>query len=277
VYTDVGAVVAARALQGYNGTVFAYGQTGSGKTWTMMGGDSVDTRGVIPRLVDDVFGKLDALRASPGDDDDGDDGDGDAKQTAYMVTVSYLEIYNEVLRDLLNPRAGGHLDIREHPEHGIYVKGLAEMVVATGADVLRMLAQGSAVRRVAVSRRRSAVAAAAPTRSPPRPGHQHERHFVAVALGLHHEGGPEDHGNGRRRRRGQKARDDRHCKGQLGRPRRVGAAGACALHHPPPPPSSLARKRRAPRVSHPWFLLRRREPARRETGCRRVRPSTSPS
>lgn len=106
----------------------------------MMGND--ESRGVIPRLNDDLFQslkeKLDGLKAK---------GVGESK---FMITVSYLEIYNEIIRDLLNP-TDKKLLIRESPATGIFVDGLCELVVKDAADVARLLAQGSAVRRVAAT------------------------------------------------------------------------------------------------------------------------------
>ncbi|CAI4210701.1 unnamed protein product [Parascedosporium putredinis] len=77
-------------LNGYNGTVFAYGQTGAGKSYTMMG-TSIDdeaNRGVIPRIVDQIFA---SIMSSPS-------------TIEYTVRVSYMEIYMEKIRDLLAPR-----------------------------------------------------------------------------------------------------------------------------------------------------------------------------
>ncbi|CAM9341724.1 unnamed protein product, partial [Hapterophycus canaliculatus] len=69
--------------------------------------------------------------------------------TKCLVTVSYLEIYNEVVHDLLNPKKDVNLKIREHPDLGIYVDGLCELVVKSEADVLTLIEQGGAVRKVA--------------------------------------------------------------------------------------------------------------------------------
>ncbi|CAM9767647.1 unnamed protein product [Choristocarpus tenellus] len=134
VHQNLGAPIVVRALQGYNATIFAYGQTGSGKTHTMMGGVAVDEVGIIPRLNKHLFSDIQALT---------DD------TTKCLVTVSYLEIYNEVIHDLLNPKKEQSLRIREHPDLGIYVDGLCELVVHSEVDVLRLIEQGGAVRKVA--------------------------------------------------------------------------------------------------------------------------------
>lgn len=99
VYRDVGAPLVERALAGNNCTLFAYGQTGTGKTHSMMGADTgaaafaddSEVAGVIPRLTTDLFERLDGLIT------------GDNSATI-QVTVTYLEIYNENIHDLLNPK-----------------------------------------------------------------------------------------------------------------------------------------------------------------------------
>ncbi|KAJ0401552.1 hypothetical protein ATCC90586_002860 [Pythium insidiosum] len=131
VYDDVARPIVDQALQGYNGTIFAYGQTGSGKTHTMMG--SGEDHGIVPRMNADLFARL-----------------VESEATKYLVTVSFLEIYNEVIKDLLHP-SDKLLKIREHPDLGIYVEQLAELVVKDPADVTRLLAQGNKVRQVAAT------------------------------------------------------------------------------------------------------------------------------
>jgi len=93
-------------MNGYNCTVFAYGQTGSGKTHTMMGGTEPPMRGVIPRLVWNIFQAIE---------------DADT-QIEFIVKLSYVEIYNEKIKDLLDPKTES-LKIRESPE-GVYIQGV---------------------------------------------------------------------------------------------------------------------------------------------------------
>lgn len=81
VYEDVAKPIAERSIDGYNGTIFAYGQTGSGKTHTMMGDDKGEEVGIIPRLNRHIFGMIDEATND---------------ETKFLVSVSYLEIYNEV-------------------------------------------------------------------------------------------------------------------------------------------------------------------------------------
>ncbi|GMH83472.1 hypothetical protein TrVE_jg1056 [Triparma verrucosa] len=143
VYTDLGSPLLERALDGINGTIFAYGQTGSGKTWTMMGIES--DPGLIPQLNMDLFKRADEIKQ--GESKEG----GDCTVTVdFMLTASYIEIYNEVIMDLLNP-GGKKLDIRESPEKGVYVQGVCEVVCQSSSDIMKLVKQGGAVRRVAAT------------------------------------------------------------------------------------------------------------------------------
>ncbi|KAI1630342.1 kinesin family member 5 [Exophiala viscosa] len=106
-------------MNGYNGTVFAYGQTGAGKSYTMMGDmDDSDKKGIIPRITEQIF---DAILVHG------------SAQIEYTVGISYLEIYMERIRDLLNP-VMDNLPINEGPK-GPYVKGLREIYVNTVEEV----------------------------------------------------------------------------------------------------------------------------------------------
>ena len=131
VFRDLGEKVVDKGVEGYNGTIFAYGQTGSGKTYSMMGVQSDE--GLIPRL---NFSLFESLKKISTDNHD------------YFITVSYLEIYNEVIKDLLNP-SDTHLKIREHPDMGIYVEGLAEIKASSPEDIQKFIEQGNKVRTVA--------------------------------------------------------------------------------------------------------------------------------
>lgn len=118
VYSDLGKPIVSQALDGFNGTIFAYGQTGSGKSFSMMGTD--DCKGIIPMLNEDLFEtisqKMQAANAQ-----------NTSAATKFMVTVSFLEVYNEEIKDLLNP-SEKKLKIHENPKMGIYVEGLCELV-----------------------------------------------------------------------------------------------------------------------------------------------------
>ncbi|KNC54455.1 uncharacterized protein AMSG_12354 [Thecamonas trahens ATCC 50062] len=130
VYVVLGAPLVLAALSGVNGCLFAYGQTGAGKTYSMMGVESAP--GVVPLLLDALFAALDR-NANP------------------VVVASYLEIYNEELMDLLQPRSGGPLAVREHPARGVFVQGLARVGVTSAADAGRLLSEGSKMRSVAAT------------------------------------------------------------------------------------------------------------------------------
>eukprot|EP00976_Prorocentrum_cordatum_P027162 551206-Prorocentrum_minimum.AAC.1 len=99
-------------LEGYNATIIAYGPTGTGKTYTMEGGREGDTRGIIPRAIDDIFDYI--------------ENDTSASRK-YLVRAAYLQIYNEVISDLLKPERT-NLTIREEKRRGIFVEGLSEWV-----------------------------------------------------------------------------------------------------------------------------------------------------
>lgn len=94
-------------LEGYNSTIFAYGQTGCGKSFSMQGvADPTSQRGIIPRAFEHIF---EAISVESG--------------VKYLVWASYLEIYNEEIRDLLGADIKKRLDLKECPERGVYVQG----------------------------------------------------------------------------------------------------------------------------------------------------------
>ncbi len=142
-WDDVGTPILEKAFAGYNGTIFAYGQTGSGKTWSMQGADGPELQGIIPRMNNKLFERIEAEKKK--------------MTTQFLVTVSYFEIYNEVIFDLLDPsdrkkRAvtnKGGLEIKEHPLLGVYVKGLNEIVVDNAVKLQSIIDQGMGNRTVA--------------------------------------------------------------------------------------------------------------------------------
>ncbi|CCU80547.1 kinesin heavy chain [Blumeria hordei DH14] len=121
-------------LNGYNGTVFAYGQTGAGKSYTMMGTDidNDEGRGVIPRIVEQIFA---SILSSPS-------------SIEYTVRVSYMEIYMERIRDLLAPH-NDNLPVHEEKSRGVYVKGLLEIYVSSVQEVYEVMRRGGNARAVA--------------------------------------------------------------------------------------------------------------------------------
>jgi centromeric protein E len=135
VYEATTSKIVRDVLGGMNGTVFAYGQTSSGKTHTMHG--STDELGVIPLAIKDVF---DAVRRHANDRE-------------FLIRVSYLEIYNEKMVDLLaeskdTANAAAELSIREDKDRGTYVHGLREEIVTTPSQVLSLLEFGTSRRHV---------------------------------------------------------------------------------------------------------------------------------
>lgn len=127
VYDIAAEHVVGGAMKGINGTVFAYGVTSSGKTHTMHGEQK--SPGIIPLAVKDVFG---IIQETPGRE--------------FLLRVSYLEIYNEVINDLLNPM-GQNLRIREDAQ-GTYVEGIKVEVVLSPAHALSLIASGEEHRHV---------------------------------------------------------------------------------------------------------------------------------
>lgn len=115
VFKDVGRDILDNAFQGYNACIFAYGQTGSGKSYTMMGNQ--ENKGIIPRLCDELFASIAAKQTD---------------ELNYKVEVSYMEIYNEKVHDLLDPKTSKQsLKVREHNVLGPYVDGLSQLAVTS--------------------------------------------------------------------------------------------------------------------------------------------------
>ncbi|XP_039664041.1 kinesin-like protein KIF16B isoform X3 [Perca fluviatilis] len=135
VFKDLGVDVLKAAFEGYNACVFAYGQTGSGKSYTMMGnpGDA----GLIPRFCESLFSRISA--ASRWD------------EASFRTEVSYLEIYNERVRDLLRRKSTQtyNLRVREHPKDGPYVEDLSKHLVQNYSDVEELMEAGNINRTTA--------------------------------------------------------------------------------------------------------------------------------
>lgn len=134
-HEDLGKPLLDNAFQGYNNCIFAYGQTGSGKSYSMMGYGP--DAGVIPKICQDMFERITALQ----------------KENSWRCTVevSYLEIYNERVRDLLNPSTKGNLKVREHPSTGPYVEDLAKLVVSSFNEIEHLMDEGNKARTVAAT------------------------------------------------------------------------------------------------------------------------------
>ncbi|XP_047676299.1 kinesin-like protein KIF1A isoform X7 [Tachysurus fulvidraco] len=136
VYKDIGEEMLLHAFEGYNVCIFAYGQTGAGKSYTMMGKQEKDQQGIIPLMCEDLFTKI---------NDNGDN------NMSYSVEVSYMEIYCERVRDLLNPKNKGNLRVREHPLMGPYVEDLSKMAVTSYNDIQDLMDSGNKARTVAAT------------------------------------------------------------------------------------------------------------------------------
>ncbi|GLE04784.1 hypothetical protein PINS_up013763 [Pythium insidiosum] len=151
VFQDAGLMAVENALNGFNGCIFAYGQTGSGKTFTMLGGSSQHhdahelkvspMRGLMPRIFDHLFRRLDELASDETSD------------LEYTLTCSYLEIYNEKVFDLLEVNAVA----AQQPKHlredsskkTVYVDQLRRVSIKSAAEAIELLQVGSRNRRMA--------------------------------------------------------------------------------------------------------------------------------
>uniref|UniRef100_A0A8C1QH84 Kinesin family member 13Bb n=1 Tax=Cyprinus carpio TaxID=7962 RepID=A0A8C1QH84_CYPCA len=123
------------AFQGYNACIFAYGQTGSGKSYTMMG--AAEQPGLIPRLCSSLFQRT-VQEQREGE--------------SFTVEVSYMEIYNEKVRDLLEPKGSRQaLRVREHKVLGPYVDGLSRLAVTSYKDIESLMSEGNKSRTVAAT------------------------------------------------------------------------------------------------------------------------------
>ncbi|XP_037397815.1 kinesin-like protein KIF13B isoform X2 [Pygocentrus nattereri] len=134
VFQCLGESLLHNAFQGYNACIFAYGQTGSGKSYTMMG--SVDQPGLIPRLCSSLFERTVQQQR---------------EEESFTVEVSYMEIYNEKVRDLLDPKGRQALRVREHKVLGPYVDGLSRLAVASYKDIESLMSEGNKSRTVAAT------------------------------------------------------------------------------------------------------------------------------
>uniref|UniRef100_A0A8C0VFG1 Kinesin family member 13B n=1 Tax=Cyanistes caeruleus TaxID=156563 RepID=A0A8C0VFG1_CYACU len=135
VFKCLGENILQNAFEGYNACIFAYGQTGSGKSYTMMG--TADQPGLIPRLCSGLF-----ERAQKEENE----------EQSFKVEVSYMEIYNEKVRDLLDPKGSRQsLKVREHSVYGPYVDGLSKLAVASYKDIESLMSEGNKSRTVAAT------------------------------------------------------------------------------------------------------------------------------
>ena len=134
IYKQTAKPILDSVLEGYNGTIFAYGQTGTGKTFTMEGvNDPPHLKGIIPRCFQEVFESI----LSQG-----------RENLEFLVRASYLEIYNEEIRDLLSKNPHNKLDLKESPDSGVYVRELTSYVVKTTRECDKLRDFGAKNRHV---------------------------------------------------------------------------------------------------------------------------------
>ncbi|XP_068271182.1 kinesin-like protein KIF17 [Nyctibius grandis] len=126
IYNEITYPLVEGVTEGYNGTIFAYGQTGSGKSFTMQGIEEPSTqKGIIPRAFEHIFESVQC-----------------AENAKFLVRVSYLEIYNEDIRDLLGADTKQKLELKQHPEKGVYVKGLSLHTVRNVLECEEIMEKG---------------------------------------------------------------------------------------------------------------------------------------
>ncbi|KAL3836511.1 hypothetical protein ACJMK2_021937 [Sinanodonta woodiana] len=138
VYDELGVGVLKNAWEGYNSTLFAYGQTGSGKSWSMVGYGV--NKGIVPMFCDNIFQQIEKKKA-------------EGAKEEFEVTFSMLEIYNEAVRDLLDPhpKGKGGLPVRQHPKTGFYADGLIIVPVANYSEIEKRMDEGTRNRTVAAT------------------------------------------------------------------------------------------------------------------------------
>lgn len=128
VYNETARPIVDQVLLGYNGTILAYGQTGTGKTFTMQGDCTApELKGIIPNSFAHIFGSI--AKA--------------AERKKFLVRVAHIEIYNEEIRDLLAKDQTAHLEVKERPDIGVYIRDLSGYVVNNADDMERIMTLGN--------------------------------------------------------------------------------------------------------------------------------------
>jgi len=127
VYNETAFPLVESVIEGYNGTIFAYGQTGCGKTHTMVGEkDSLEMRGIIPNSLYHIFGCI----------------DNESQKKKFLVRCSYIEIYNEEIRDLLGKDVEAKHELKEDPKKGLFVKDLTTVIVKNVQEIDKAMSTG---------------------------------------------------------------------------------------------------------------------------------------
>ncbi|XP_008557733.1 kinesin-like protein KIF3B [Microplitis demolitor] len=132
IYEETVRPLVSSVLDGFNGTIFAYGQTGTGKTYTMEGSkNDYDRRGIIPRSFEHIFNHI-----------------GRTENMQYLVRASYLEIYQEEIRDLLHADQSLRFELKEKPESGVFVKDLSTVVCKSAHEIQQLMNKGNLNRTI---------------------------------------------------------------------------------------------------------------------------------
>ncbi|RLN77178.1 hypothetical protein BBO99_00006966 [Phytophthora kernoviae] len=131
IFESVGQPFVADLLAGYNCTIIAYGQTGSGKTYTIVGEHTVETRGLVPRVMEAILEEMVSINPAEYD---------------ILLTASFVEVYQERLRDLLLPNCTRPLRLREGRDHDVRVEGASEIAISTVVSGMAILSRGNAHR-----------------------------------------------------------------------------------------------------------------------------------
>ena len=131
IFNKVAYPVVSSVIEGYNGTIFSYGQTGTGKTFTMIGAGG-EFQGIIPKSAHYIFNHIQNCTTH-----------------GFTVKVGFLQIYMEMLQDLLNPNAEKQIRIREDPEEGVYLSGITWTPVTSTKNCMELMYQGDKNRNTA--------------------------------------------------------------------------------------------------------------------------------
>ena len=132
IYEETVRPLVSSVLSGFNGTIFAYGQTGTGKTYTMEGSNNdAKKRGIIPRSFEQIFTHISR-----------------SENIQYLVRASYLEIYQEEVRDLLHQDQSLRFELKEKPDTGVFVKDLSNTVCKNAAEIQQLMNIGNQNRTV---------------------------------------------------------------------------------------------------------------------------------
>lgn len=139
-YQEIGQGMISQAMKGFNNCIFAYGQTGSGKSHSVLGGQSEADQGLLPRIVKGLFLEFGSLEAD----------------VTSKCLVSFIEIYNEQIRDLLrmgdkDVRQEQKLEVRQHPTAGSIIPGLTEAAVESEQAVMKLVDYGVTMRHVSAT------------------------------------------------------------------------------------------------------------------------------